>query len=91
MSATVVGALVGATAGLGLLLVLVGAPLRRRPSLDDRVLAVPDRSDRPATQSGGPLGVVSVVVVPWLHALAQLLRPGVRQRRRHPPPPRPRR
>ncbi len=73
MSATVVGALVGATAGLGLLLVLVGAPLRRRPSLDDRVLPYLTGPTAPRRQSGGPLGVVSVVVVPWLHALAQLL------------------
>ncbi len=55
MSAAGTGAVVGAVAGLGLALVLLGLPLARRPRLDDRVLPyLRDITPGAAAASGGP-------------------------------------
>lgn len=81
MSTAVAGALVGAAAGLGMLLALVGMPFRRQPPLDDRVLpylaglstasgARPSAWQPPAR---GRVAVVVAVFGPWLRALADTL------------------
>ncbi|CAN5861565.1 hypothetical protein BH20ACT6_BH20ACT6_25330 [soil metagenome] len=89
MSAWLTGAVLGAVAGIGLLLALAGIPLRRRPSLDDRVLPYlagmsvtgePPARARPGSR-GGPGGgaggrrAAAVVAVfgPWLRVLGDTL------------------
>lgn len=75
MSPWLPGSLVGAAGGLGLLLVLLGVPARRRPSLDDRVLPylaglpLVDASVRPSA-GRGPATAASAVFGPWIAALA---------------------
>lgn len=88
MSPAFAGGLLGAVAGLGLMLVLLGAPLRRRPSLAERVLpyladlrtagsfAGPSADSysrrRPATRGRCAAAAVAVFG-PWLRRLAGLL------------------
>lgn len=75
MSPMVTGGLVGAAAGSGLLLIVLGAPWRRRPALDDRVLPylAELRSAADYVLAGSvPVtsATVSALVGPWLRRLA---------------------
>jgi tight adherence protein C len=75
MSPMVTGGLVGAAAGGGLLLIVLGAPWRRRPALDDRVLPylaeLRSAADYVPTGSvPGTSATVSALVGPWLRRLA---------------------
>ncbi len=80
MSPLVAGALLGGVAGLGALLVLLGVPVRRRPSLDDRVLPyladlrplAPDASWHRPVRGRGTAAALAVVG-PWLRTLGELL------------------
>jgi tight adherence protein C len=75
MSPVVTGGLVGAAVGSGLLLIVLGAPWRRRPALDDRVL--PYLAELRSAADSVPAGAVpvapttvSALLGPWLRRLA---------------------
>lgn len=72
------GGLLGAAAGSGLLLIALGAPWRRRPALDDRVLPylaeLRSAADYvPAGSVPAPSATVSALVGPWLRRLATMM------------------
>ena len=79
MTPAVAGGVVGAVAGVGMALVLVALPPRRRPSLADRVLpyVADQRADQTAARwqpaTGGSWTAVVVVFGPWLRRAADLL------------------
>lgn len=80
MSGAVTGAVLGAIGGGGLLLVVLGLPLRRRPALDDRVLPYlaglqrsPGVDDWRLSAGQGRRGTARAVFGPSLRNLADLV------------------